>query len=289
MLARQKSGGVICYACNKLVSVDAQTCIHCGVSNPGLWGYARTLRRLGYDSGFTSIVVWGCIGLYLLTLADGFESGGNFELLSPKCRSLFIAGAAGGVPVLEYGRWWTLLSSGWLHGDLFHIAFNMLWISRLAPSVTKAYGSARLNIIYTLSIISGGLLTVLVFKYIPNQGSWLTIGASGGVFGLFGALVSYGQRMKDYAIKQSAIIYAVIGFAFGFITPNVNNWGHLGGFLGGYLFTKTPWLDAKKSQKVHDVLIAIACFGLVIICVLFSVLDSIRLLYAGGVLPKSCS
>ncbi len=288
MLKRQESGAAICYSCNKLISVEANRCIHCGSHNPGLWGYGRAIRRLGSDFGFTTIVTWGCIGLYLLSLANGIKIQGGLDFLSPSCKSLFLLGSTGALPFFEYGRWWTVLSAGWLHGGLIHLAFNMVWIRQLAPSVTRAYGAARLTMIYTISIISGGLLTSLIFILLPRQGAALAIGASGGVFGLFGALVSYGQRMKDYSIKQQALVYTIIGFILGLVMPNVDNWGHLGGFLGGYLITQTPWLNPKKSQKVHDIFVAIACFGMVILSIAVSIIHSVWLLHKGVGLPLGC-
>jgi len=285
MFARQKSGAAICYACNKLVSVDAQTCIHCGATNPGLWGYARVIRRLGSDFGFATLVTWGCIGLYLLTLTGGIRMSGGFDFLSPNRQSLFLAGSTGAIPVAIYGRWWTVLSAGWLHGGILHITFNLLWIRHLAPTIAKGYGAARLNIIYTLSIISGGLLTSLIFILLPHQGAAFAVGASGGVFGLFGALVTYGQRMKDSSMRQQGIVFAFIGFLAGLVMPNIDNWGHLGGFLGGYLVALTPWVNPKKPQKIRDIFAALACLGFAILSVVVSVLHGVWLFAEGVELP----
>lgn len=284
----QKDGSAVCYACNKLVSVKSETCMHCGSRNPGLWGYARTIRRWASDSGFIRIVTWGCIGLYLVTLSGGFTIQGGLDLLSPRCRGTFLAGATGSIPVVLYGRWWTVLSAGWLHGGLIHLGFNLVWIRHMAPSVAKAYGAARLNIIYTLSIITGALLTSLVFILIPSQGAPLAVGASGGIFGLFGALAAYGHRTQDYSIGRSATIYALIGFIMGLVIPGIDNWGHLGGFAGGYLITQIPWLDARKPQRVHDVFISISCFALAVLSVLTSMLHTLWLWYTGVGLPPGC-
>lgn len=164
MFKQQTSGSCICVFCNQLISVNKRICPHCRRKNPSLWGYSRSLRRLGRDLGFTAIVTWGCIALYLTTLLidlGNISNRGAFDLLAPSQRSLIIFGASGAIPVFELGRWWTLLSSGWLHGDLLHIAFNLLWIRNLAFEVVEAFGPGRLVIIYTVATVISSLLSSL--------------------------------------------------------------------------------------------------------------------------------
>lgn len=76
MFKQQTTGSCICVSCNKLISVNQPTCSHCGCKNPSLWGYSRSLRRLGSDLGFTQLVTWGCIALYLITLLNDFGNIG---------------------------------------------------------------------------------------------------------------------------------------------------------------------------------------------------------------------
>ena len=286
-MKRQTEGSVLCYACDKVVSVEVKKCIHCQSNYPGMGGYARSFRRLGSNFGFTRIVVFICVGLYLLSLLItavlvqlGVPAGDpEFGLLLPHPANLFFLGATGSIPVFEAGRWWTVLSAGWLHVDLLHITFNLLWLRYLASEVAKTYGSLRLNIIYTLSIISAGLLTSLVGHFLPDlpaafQGASVSVGASGGIFGLFGALVSYGRRMQKLQIGQQSLIYATILFLMGLVSGNTDNWSHLGGFIGGYLCTQLPWLDASQPQKILDGVVAIACLGLTVLSLVASVIHS---------------
>ena len=129
-----------------------------------MWGLAPLFRRLGQDLGFTSIVTWGCTALYIASLLvdpRGIKMGGIFEILEPSNRSVFLLGASGAVPVFDYGRWWTILSAAWLHGNVLHILFNMLWIRQLAPAVSELYGSSRTVIIYTVSSAVGFFLSTL--------------------------------------------------------------------------------------------------------------------------------
>ncbi len=119
MFGRQRTGSVICTSCGKLVGVQDDVCWNCGRRNPGLWGFAPVLRRLGNDLGFVPIVIWGCAALYLATLlvdTKGIRMSG-ISILAPSMRSLFLFGASGSLPIYGYGRWWTVLSAGWLHGN----------------------------------------------------------------------------------------------------------------------------------------------------------------------------
>ena len=279
---RQTSGACVCVFCNKLISVTNPTCPHCNQKNPSLWGYSRSLRRLGADLGFTTIVIWGCIILYLATLLVDFgnvRSTGFFNLLLPSNKSLLLFGASGAIPVFTIGSWWTVLSSGWLHGSLWHVVFNLLWIREIAPQVAQAFGTGRLVLIYTVSIVFGSLLssfTGQVFEGVPIlEGSQLTIGASGGLFGLLGALVAYGQITGKFTVKNQALIYALVLFIFGFINPNVDNWGHLGGFLGGYLISRMKGFDPRHGEGLRHLFLAIACLILTAISVLTSVIHGL--------------
>ena len=90
-------------------------------------------------------------------------SGGIFGFLAPDIGVLFLLGASGGMPVFEFGRWWTVLSAGWLHGSLLHIIFNMMWVRDLGPVVADMYGAGRMVIIYTVAGVSGFLLSSFAY------------------------------------------------------------------------------------------------------------------------------
>src|SRR5262249_13915199 len=157
-MLRQKWGSVVCPSCGTLVGINDRQCLTCGRWNPGLWGFAPMLNRLGRDIGFTEFVMGACIILYMLMLAadpSGITTSSILNFLSPSRRSLFLFGESGVFPVLGYGRWWTVLTAGWLHAGLLHIFFNMMWIRQLAPPTSEMYGSGRMIIIYTIAGIAG--------------------------------------------------------------------------------------------------------------------------------------
>jgi rhomboid protease GluP len=280
MFKIKKTGSVLCPSCGRLVGVQDEQCFYCGRRNPGMWGLAPLIRSLGQDLGFTSLVTWGCVALYLATLlADpsGVKTSG-ISILEPSSRSVFMFGASGAVPVFVYGRWWTILSAAWLHGNVLHILFNMLWVRQLAPAASELYGSARTVIIYTVSSITGFLLSScagLLFGTMPIfflRGAALTLGASAPIFGLLGALVVYGRRGGSSHIGGQAMGYAVILFVFGFIMPDIDNYAHLGGFLGGYVTAR--WLDPLQPERLDHVITAVICIGATALSVLASVLTA---------------
>ena len=225
------------------------------------------IRQIFSLDNFPAHVIWGCITLYVATLVLSRDNIGTDSLqyfLSPTPESVFVLGATGAIPVFQFGCWWTIFSSGWLHGSLLHITFNMLWVQEFAPRVGQMYGFRRLVIIYTVSIGCGSLLTSIAGRYfeaLPTllQGSDLAIGASGGIFGLCGALIAAGQIIGDTGMRQKYFRYAVAFFLFSIIVPRVDNWGHLGGFLGGYGVSYLPWLDPRNEEGKGHLLGAIAC------------------------------
>jgi rhomboid protease GluP len=275
----RKTGSVVCPSCGKLVGVQDQECLNCGRRNPGLWGFAPLLRKLGADLGFVSIVTWGCVALYAATLLfDPRRIGMNgMDILSPGTRSLLVFGASGAIPVFGYGRWWTVLSAGWLHGNLLHIIFNMMWVRQLAPATAELYGASRAVIIYTIASISGFLLSSSAGFFFAGtpllRGAGFTLGASAPIFGLLGALVVYGRRGGSSPISSQAMTYAIILFVFGFIMPNVDNYAHLGGFLGGY--GAAHLLNPMRPERISHSIAALSCIALTALSILVSFLTAV--------------
>jgi hypothetical protein len=138
----------------------------------------------------------------------------------------------------------------------------MMWVRQLALAASELYGTSRTVIIYTISSIVGFLLSSsagLIFGATPIfflRGAALTIGASAPIFGLLGALVVYGRRGGSSYIGGQAKTYAVILFVFGFIMPGIDNYAHLGGFLGGYATAR--WLDAASRARDHLIVAILA-------------------------------
>jgi len=279
-MLRQKWGSVVCPSCGTLVGVNDQQCLTCGRRNPGLWGFGPFLNRLGRDLGFTQFVIGACIILYMLMLIsdpNGISTGGLFNFLSPSSRTLFLFGESGALPVFAFGRWWTVLTAGWLHAGLLHIFFNLMWIRQLAPPTSEMYGPSRMIIIYTIAGITGFTASTLAGAFIPALGgAGFTVGASAPIFGLLGALVYYGRRTGSSVVGDQAKSWAVTLFIFGFFFRGVDNWAHLGGFVGGYVTSRL--LDPLRPERVDHLIAALVCLIVTAAAIVFSIVDGLGFL-----------
>ena len=262
---RQTSGSVVCPSCGSLVGVNDDTCYNCGRLKPGMFGFAPILRRLGSDLGFVPFVIGVSGTLYILTLLVSGPNltivGGAMSILAPSNRALLLFGESGAYPVFALGFWWTVLSASWLHGNLLHIVFNMMWVRDLGPSTAEIAGPARTVIIYVVSGACGFLLSSFAGAYLPPipflQGADYTIGASASVFGLLGALMHYGRKSGSSLVHAEAKRYAVILFVFGLIMPGVDYFAHAGGFIGGY--ATSAFFNPLTRERGDHMVIALGC------------------------------
>lgn len=277
---RQTEGSVICASCGVLVGVNDATCYSCGRRNPGLWGYGPALRRMGQDLGFVPLVIGSTVTLYVISLL--LSGGGLQTMLAPSSRILFLLGASGAVPVITFGRWWTLLTAGWLHGGVLHILFNVLWIRQLAPEVANLYGAGRMVIIYVIAGVCGFALSTLGGAFMGSnpifflRGADFTVGASAPIFGLLGAVVLYGRRTGSSHASQAGLQYALILGVMGLIFPGTDNYAHLGGFLGGYATALV--LDPLKPERVNHLLVAVLCLAATFVALIASFVTALPLL-----------
>lgn len=258
MLRRQRTGSTLCPSCGKLVGVNDEVCWNCGRKRPGMWGLTSFVRRLGQDVGFVQFVIVGTAFLYLAMLVvdpSGIQKGGLFSALSPSTESLIRFGASGYLPFFLLDRWWTVLSAGWLHAGILHIGFNLYWIRNLAPETAELYGPGRMVIVYSLSAVTGFLLSSTVQSFLGTGG--ITVGASAPILGLLGALVAYGRRTGSSVVGRTAWGYAIFMIAFGFLMPGVDNAAHIGGFLGGFLGGYL--LDPRKPETGNHLVVALLC------------------------------
>jgi rhomboid protease GluP len=283
MFKRQTTGSVVCASCGSLVGVNDEQCYTCGRRNPGMWGYAPLLRQLGNDFGFVPLVVYGCSALYILSLVLTLMVGGNvmgrglFSILSPAPFATSLLGVSGAYPVFLQHRWWTVLSAGWLHGSALHILFNMMVFRQLAPAIAEIYGGPRLVIIYTISSVTGFLLSSCAGYLMPPVpilgGAAFTLGASAAILGLLGALVHYGGRGGSSMIRSQATSYTISILIFGVLMPGIDNYAHIGGFAGGYL--ASAWLDPLKPGRVNHMIGALACLLATALAILASIVATL--------------
>lgn len=265
MLGRRRTGSVVCPSCGRLVGAAESRCPFCSHLVRGPLGVGPLLRRLFDDVGLDQLVLGACVALYLAMLAVDAGHQRISGLLGPSVESAVAFGASGPLPVFQLGRWWTPLSAGWLHGNVLHILLNLMAIRQLAPAVQHLYGTGRAVVIYVVSGVAGFVLSTLSI-FAPALLQWaigggrekLTLGASAALFGLLGALVHYSRRGGSQALGQQVWTWAVGMFVFGLLWSEVvDNWAHLGGFLGGWLLAY--WLDPLRAERPWHRLAAALC------------------------------
>lgn len=131
------------------------------------------------------------------------------------------------------GELWRLVAAGFLHGDASHLFFNSLAMAGLGRLSEATFGRARTLAVFVFAVLGGNLLS--------QQGdAALSIGASGGVFGLMGALVAFGFRRR-WALPppvrdvygRSLLKWIGLNLLIGFALPFVDNRGHIGGLVTG--------------------------------------------------------
>ncbi|HEV8240066.1 MAG TPA: rhomboid family intramembrane serine protease [Thermoanaerobaculia bacterium] len=252
---RQRTGSVVCPSCGRLVGASEPRCPFCGRPAPAMFGLGGSLRKLESALSLWPLVGWICGAIFIATLVTDPRGpmAAVSGLFTPSGERLVAFGASGAVPVFQYGRWWTVLSANWLHGNLLHIGMNMLGLRQLAPAVEHLYGTGRAWIIYTVSgVIGFAASTASVFLPVIGSRGGITIGASAALMGLLGALLHYSRRGGSRALGQMVWTWALATFVFGLLFPGIDNWAHLGGFAGGWLISY--WLDPLKPERVDHLI-----------------------------------
>ena len=157
------------------------------------------------------------------------------QLLVPNYEeSLWISGAE-----FDQGQYWRLITVALVHGGFFHLGFNLYALHVLGSPVELYFGATRYVIVLLISLIFGSLASALF-----NDPYTASVGASGMVFGLFGALALVGARV---GIEWRGIIGIVlINFALGFVLGGIDWRAHVGGLIGGTLATLL--LDRSKKR-----------------------------------------
>lgn len=155
-------------------------------------------------------------------------------------------GALYGV-LVQQGQWWRIFSAAFLHGSDLHILFNMIALWQVGHFVEAVFGTPRMLAIYFISALGSGLLVTYATPDEP------TIGASGAIFGLFGALVIVGIRMgaRGRSLVRQSIGIIVLNLLIGFTVPNISNAGHIGGLLSGLLSGAVLFRRPRAPQPVY--------------------------------------
>ena len=149
--------------------------------------------------------------------------------------------------IVQRGQIYRLLTGAFLHANIFHLLFNCYALYVIGSQTESFMGKAKYLFIYLFSAISGSLLSITL-----NQAG-VSIGASGAIFGLMGSLLYFGYHHRVYLgnvitsqIIPLIVLNLIVGFASG---GQIDNFAHIGGLIGGILFTMALGVKYKSSRS----------------------------------------
>ncbi len=189
---------------------------------------------------FTNIIIAICMIMFAITcIFDGIDAilgvntytalllGGNYE------------------PLLQHGQIWRLFTYMFLHAGIIHLLVNMYSLFILGTQTETFIGKWKFVVIYIMSGICGGLMSAALSNNV-------SIGASGAIFGLTGALLYFGYYYRTYlgtALRNQIIPVICINLLIGFMLPNIDNFCHIGGLVGGFLTTMAVGVSDKSKTR----------------------------------------
>ena len=189
-----------------------------------------------YDKPFFTYIFIG-IQIFIFLLMELFGSSRNTLVL--------ILFGAKYTPLILAGEWWRLITPMFLHIGLIHLTMNSFALYYLGTAVERIFGRFRFLLIY---LFAGFWGNVASFLFSPQS---ISAGASGGIFGLFGALLYFGLiHPRPFFRTMGANIITLVGInlLIGFL-PGIDFAGHLGGLVGGFLAAATVSLPREKHRS----------------------------------------
>ena len=171
----------------------------------------------------------------------------------------------GNIPqYISSGEYYRLLTSIFLHGDLFHFLFNNYALYIIGSQIEGFFGKPKYLLIYLFSGITGSLLSISFM----NSNS-LSIGASGAIFGLLGAVLYFGYFYRVYlgnVLKSQIIPLILFNLVLGFLTPGIDNFAHIGGLIGGVVAAMALGIKYKedKLNEINGYIIGLLYTGFLI-------------------------
>lgn len=217
-----------CKRCNRPTCLDCtiptevgSVCVDC--ANPGS-------RRRHLNLTNAPVVTYALLGLTVLSYLAA--------LVWPQVKQYLAFN-----PVVAYGEPWRFLTVSLVHGGLLHILFNMLMLYFLGAGGERILGHWRFLSLYLLSTIGGSVAVLAWTLADPGSLTTWTVGASGAIYGLFGAVLV--QQLINRMNPTSILVLLGINLVYSFTSGGISWQGHLGGLIVGAL---VAWLYATLSQ-----------------------------------------
>ena len=227
--------GLSCSECGRPICTECMTVAPVGLRCPdhsgrpqGVARVRRQVRRAGW-AGTGALVTKTLIAINVLVFLAEIGSGSG------------ATGAGGGGSVVDRfaldgpdvanGGWWRLITAGFLHANVLHIGLNMLILWLVGSPLEEMLGRGRYLLLYFVSLLAGSAGALLQAPGVT------TVGASGAIFGLFGALLVLEYFATGQIVGGQAFGLIVINLIFSFTFSNISWGGHIGGLVGGILGT----------------------------------------------------
>jgi len=242
--------GVSCSNCGNPICPDCMTTTPVGMRCPDC---ARQKTKVRTVATLTKApqLAYALIAINLVAFVAASTGGRDLGTSGPVYEQgvLFASGVAN-------GEWWRIVTAGFLHAGLLHIAFNMYFLYFLGTLLEPSIGKLRFGIIYLVSLIGGSFGALLLS---PDA---VTVGASGAVFGSMGAAI-LAMRARGIDPMQSGLgITLLLNLGITFLIPGISIGGHLGGlFAGGivgYLMFEVAERKRISSTIVYGVSVGLA-------------------------------
>lgn len=148
--------------------------------------------------------------------------------------------------LVSQGQYWRIFTAMFLHFGILHIGLNMLSLFFIGPAIEVFYGKWRYLLIYLVSGIVGGILTYFTMPF-----NTIAAGASGAIFGVFGALGIFffvNRRLLGGGLIGQWVFWLALNIVWGFSSPGIGIWDHLGGLVAGIIlgFILMPHLRPRR-------------------------------------------
>jgi membrane associated rhomboid family serine protease len=202
---------------------------------------------LSGDGVVTKVLIGLNVAVFAIGVLLGLVNGpaGAMQALVGGSEPLFQPFAMWG-PGVAAGEWWRLLTSGFLHAGVLHIGLNMWALMLFGTEVERLIGRWRYLALYLLCVVGGSVGVLLLAPGVPS------VGASGAVFGLFGALVFFFRRLNRS--PRPLITLIAINFAIGFVIHFISWQAHLGGLITGAITgALLAYAPAGKNRTAYQV------------------------------------
>ncbi len=217
---------------------------------------ARTAQRRAraVATPVTVVLVAVNILVYVITATQGFG-------LNAPGGALFADWALVGV-LVDQGDWWRLVTAMFLHAGILHLAFNMFALYWLGSAVELALGMRRYLLLYFVSGIAGSAGAL-----VSSSPLAITVGASGAIFGVMGALLILEYRATG-SLAGQAMMLIVLNLVITFSIAGISKGGHIGGLVGGILVTLA--IDEGRRRRVPALgFVLVAAVGVASIAVAY--------------------